>query len=320
MSEIGKDIPLNWDVTMAPSIPIVTDDLPPGIKQRMFSPVSSTLISGKQDTVLVEAVRTVPATSDLVPLLIHGFLDKGAVWVPFIDKLGPLRERALAPDFAGAGARAREGGPFTLHRQAADAVALIDQRPDARFVVVGHSMGGQVAELVAQARPERVAALVLMTAVPLAGHESTDEVRRLLRECGGDVETQRRIRQMFSCHLSDADLDRLLDPATLMGPAAAEGYYDAFTAGDASGNSPSTFTGPVLLLAAREDSVVSVEMTLSMRDSRFPGNDVAIVKESGHWPHLEQSERSARAIVNFLSSRNQKAAQERLFVLNQNKI
>jgi hypothetical protein len=57
-----------------------------------------------------------------------------------------------------------------------------------------------------------------------------------------------------------------------------------------------------------------------MRDSRFLGNDVAIVEESGHWPHLEQSERSAQAIVNFLSSRNQKAAQERLFVLNQNKI
>jgi pimeloyl-ACP methyl ester carboxylesterase len=267
-----------------------------------------------------DALLTVPATSDLVPLLIHGFLDQGAVWVPFIHKLGPLREWALAPDFAGAGTRAREGGPFTLHRQAADAVALIDQRPDARFVVVGHSMGGQVAELVAQARPERVAALVLMTAVPLTGHESTAEVCNLLRECGGDVETQRRIRHMFSSHLSDADLDRLLDPATVMRPATAEGYYDAFTAGDASGNGPSTYVGPVLLLAAREDPVVSVEMTLSMRDSRFPGNDVDIVDDSGHWPHLEQPERSAQAILDFLSNRNQKAAQERPFVRNQNKI
>jgi pimeloyl-ACP methyl ester carboxylesterase len=60
-------------------------------------------------------------------------------------------------------------------RQAADAVAQIDQRPDARFIVGDHSMGGQVAELVAQARSERIAALVRMTAVPFAGHESTDE-------------------------------------------------------------------------------------------------------------------------------------------------
>jgi pimeloyl-ACP methyl ester carboxylesterase len=241
------------------------------------------------------------ATSDLVPLLIHGFLDKGAVWAPFIDELGPLSKQALAPDFAGAGTRAREEGPFTLCRQAADAVALIDQRPAARFVVVGHSMGGQVAELVAQARPGRVAALVLMTAVPLAGHALTDEARSLLRGCGGDVGTQRRIRQMFSHHLSDADLDRLLDPAGLMGPAAAEGYYDAFTDGDASGNGPSPYAGPVLLLAAREDPVVSVELTRSMRDTRFPGNDVIIVEESGHWPHLEQPQRSAAAILAFLS-------------------
>ncbi len=242
------------------------------------------------------------ATSHLVPLLIHGFLDKGAAWVPFLGALGRLSERALAPDFAGAGTRAREGGPFTLRRQAAEAVALIDQRPDARFVVVGHSMGGQVAELVVQARPERVAALVLMTAVALAGHPSTNEARTLLRESGGDVENQRRIRQMFSHNLSDAELDRMLDPATMMGPAAAEGYYDTFTAGDASGKGRSTYAGPVLLIAARKDPVVSVEMTLSMRDSRFPGSDFVIVEGAGHWPHLEQPERTAQTILSFLSS------------------
>jgi pimeloyl-ACP methyl ester carboxylesterase len=49
----------------------------------------------------------------------------------------------------------------------------------------------------------------------------------------------------------------------------------------------------VLLIAARKDPVVSVEMTLSMRDSRFPGSDFGIVEEAGHWPHLEQPERTA---------------------------
>jgi glyoxylase-like metal-dependent hydrolase (beta-lactamase superfamily II) len=67
MSEIGtQDIPLNWDVMVAPGIPIVTDDLPPGIKQRMFSPVSSTLISGKRDAVLVDALLTVEQAVALV--------------------------------------------------------------------------------------------------------------------------------------------------------------------------------------------------------------------------------------------------------------
>jgi hypothetical protein len=67
MSEIGtRDIPLNWDVIVAPGIPIVTDDLPPGIKQRMFSPVSSTLISGERDAVLVDALLTVEQAVALV--------------------------------------------------------------------------------------------------------------------------------------------------------------------------------------------------------------------------------------------------------------
>jgi pimeloyl-ACP methyl ester carboxylesterase len=85
---------------------------------------------------------------------------------------GPALGAGVGPDFAGTGTRARAGRTFTLRRQA---VALIDQRPRARFVVVGRSMVGQVTELVAQASSERIAARVLMAAVPPSGHESTDE-------------------------------------------------------------------------------------------------------------------------------------------------
>lgn len=46
-----------------------------------------------------------PATSDLLPLLIHEFLYNGAVWGPFIDAPDPLSVRACAPDFAGTGTR-----------------------------------------------------------------------------------------------------------------------------------------------------------------------------------------------------------------------
>jgi hypothetical protein len=31
-----------------------------------------------------------PAKSEVLLLLIHGFLDKGAAWAALIDKLGPL--------------------------------------------------------------------------------------------------------------------------------------------------------------------------------------------------------------------------------------
>jgi glyoxylase-like metal-dependent hydrolase (beta-lactamase superfamily II) len=51
--------PLGWDVFLAPSIPAITSDLPPGEKQRPWPPISSTLISGERDAVLVDTPITV---------------------------------------------------------------------------------------------------------------------------------------------------------------------------------------------------------------------------------------------------------------------
>src|ERR1700719_2412478 len=50
---------LSWDVFLAPSIPAITSDLPPGEKQRPWPPISSTLISGERDGVLVDTPITV---------------------------------------------------------------------------------------------------------------------------------------------------------------------------------------------------------------------------------------------------------------------
>ena len=54
-----QNISLGWDVFMAPSIPAMTSDLPPGEKQRPWPPISSTLISGERDAVLVDTPITV---------------------------------------------------------------------------------------------------------------------------------------------------------------------------------------------------------------------------------------------------------------------
>jgi glyoxylase-like metal-dependent hydrolase (beta-lactamase superfamily II) len=50
---------LHWDVFLASSIPAITSDLPPGEKQRPWPPISSTLISGERDAVLVDTPITV---------------------------------------------------------------------------------------------------------------------------------------------------------------------------------------------------------------------------------------------------------------------
>ena len=54
-----QNIPLRWDVFLAPSIPAVAPDVPPGETERPWPPISSTLISGERDAVLVDTPITV---------------------------------------------------------------------------------------------------------------------------------------------------------------------------------------------------------------------------------------------------------------------
>src|ERR1700739_4347788 len=50
--------PLKWDVFVSSQIPAVTSDLPPGLTEMKWSPISSTLISGERDAVLVDTFIT----------------------------------------------------------------------------------------------------------------------------------------------------------------------------------------------------------------------------------------------------------------------
>jgi glyoxylase-like metal-dependent hydrolase (beta-lactamase superfamily II) len=67
MTEVGtRDIqPLSWDVFMTPGIPIVTSDMPPGVKEVYFQAMASTLIYGMRDAVLVDTFMTVKQANAL---------------------------------------------------------------------------------------------------------------------------------------------------------------------------------------------------------------------------------------------------------------
>jgi glyoxylase-like metal-dependent hydrolase (beta-lactamase superfamily II) len=62
----GQYTALTWDVLVTPGIPAVTNDLAPETTQLMWSPISSTLISGRRDAVLVDTYITVEQADILV--------------------------------------------------------------------------------------------------------------------------------------------------------------------------------------------------------------------------------------------------------------
>jgi glyoxylase-like metal-dependent hydrolase (beta-lactamase superfamily II) len=57
---------LQWEVFVSAQIPVVTDDLPPGANEMKWSPISSTLILGKRDAVLVDTAITIDQNQKIV--------------------------------------------------------------------------------------------------------------------------------------------------------------------------------------------------------------------------------------------------------------
>jgi glyoxylase-like metal-dependent hydrolase (beta-lactamase superfamily II) len=60
-----ESMTITWDVHVAPPEPLPGGNLAPGEKERFWSPISATLISGERDAVLVEGLLTVGQAHDL---------------------------------------------------------------------------------------------------------------------------------------------------------------------------------------------------------------------------------------------------------------
>jgi glyoxylase-like metal-dependent hydrolase (beta-lactamase superfamily II) len=63
---LTENTSLTWEVFLAASIPAIAPDVPPGETTRPWPPISSTLISGERDAVLVDTPITVEQAGALV--------------------------------------------------------------------------------------------------------------------------------------------------------------------------------------------------------------------------------------------------------------
>lgn len=94
--------------------------------------------------------------------LLHGFLDVSATWQPVAEGLLP-NWQVLAPDLRGFGGSEWPQDGYWFQDYVADFEAIADHySPGEPVLLVGHSMGAQVASLYAGLRPERVRKLVVL--------------------------------------------------------------------------------------------------------------------------------------------------------------
>lgn len=110
-------------------------------------------------------LRTIEAGAGGSPLfLVHGFTGCKEDFADELDLLSGLGYHAVAPDLRGHGDSDQpdDESAYSLATFSQDVFALADALGWAEFDLLGHSMGGMIAQLMVLARPERVGRLVLM--------------------------------------------------------------------------------------------------------------------------------------------------------------
>jgi len=94
-------------------------------------------------------------------LAIQGAGVTGRGWRPQVDRLS-TQFRFITFDNRGTGNNRRGDGELTIERMARDALAIVDAEGVDRLHVIGHSMGGLVAQHLALTQRERVKSLALL--------------------------------------------------------------------------------------------------------------------------------------------------------------
>lgn len=95
-------------------------------------------------------------------LLVHGWMFPSDLnWLHAYRPLRGAGYRVLAMDLRGHGRGLRSGEPFRLADCADDAAGVLSALDIGRVLVVGYSMGGPVAQLLARRHPDRVGGIVL---------------------------------------------------------------------------------------------------------------------------------------------------------------
>ena len=136
-------------------------------------------------------------------VLLHGFSAALDWWD---GVAGPLAadHRVVSVDLIGHGGTAAPASNYAIRRQADLVAAILDKLDIGRAIIIGHSMGGDVATAFVEAHPERVDSLVLIDCPPAATERYNVATALYLTPVIGELFSHLRADQAVRWALSQA--------------------------------------------------------------------------------------------------------------------
>jgi pimeloyl-ACP methyl ester carboxylesterase len=250
-------------------------------------------------------------------LMVHGFTGAKEDFTPWLGRLAGLGWHTVAPDLRGHGASSKpaEESAYSFEVLADDVLGLADELGWDRFVLLGHSMGGMIAQFIARRAAPRLAGLILMDTT----HGPLDTLDPELIEAACSI-----VREQGIGALADIMAERegpLITPAHRRLLAGQSGYAE-FNDRKLRTTAPGLYTAMARVFpvaADRLDSLRELPGTLPVlvivgeQDKPFLApsermaavigrGSLAVIPDAGHCPQFENPEAWWQALTGYLDT------------------
>jgi non-heme chloroperoxidase len=230
-------------------------------------------------------------------VLVHGWMMSGHVWDPVIEQLQARGVRVVVLDLRGCGESDRSQSPYSLDRFAEDVSAVLRECADDRPLLVGHSMGGQVVQLVAARDGDELGGLALINTVPLAGLPLPDDATGLFRTAPGSRDVQGTILDLACIALTTEERTRLLDIGATVEDRCIAEALEAWMAGG-SVIELARVRMPTLVVATDDPFLPAAFLQQAVTD-RIARASLVHLPGAGHYPVVERPCETAALLLAF---------------------
>ena len=188
---------------------------------------------------------------------------------------------------------------YTVSDMASEAASLIQTLDLERYVLIGHSMGGKVAQLVASRHPDGLVGLVLVAPAPPSPVRLPDKVREQQLHAYDNRETIIQTLGFLSAATPGPEiLEQVVEDSLSGSREAVLAWPNGALLEDIS-SEVSKINVPTLILAGEQDQLDSIEQHRTEILARIPNARLEIITASGHLVPIDEPRQLALWIKTF---------------------